>query len=115
MNKKGFTLIELLAVIVILALIAIIAFPNVTKIIKGAKEDTNKVQFSIIEDALKDYITLHAATLSNGDNVCISHLKADGLLENKKIVNPDTNAEYTGCFTLAWDSAHNQFTYTYSN
>ena len=114
MNKKGFTLVELLAVIVILALIAIIAFPNVTKLIKGAKKDTNTVQFSVIKETLKDYIAEHAATLNDGDQVCISDLKADGLLENKKITNPETKAEYKGCFTLTWDTNYNQFTYEYA-
>ena len=113
MNKKGFTLIELLAVIVILALIAIIAFPNVTKLIKGAKKDTNTVQFSVIKDTLKSYIAEHAAELNDGDEVCISDLKADGLLENKKIINPENKREYKGCFTLTWDDAHKQFTYEY--
>ena len=114
MNKKGFTLIELLAVIVILALIAIIAFPNVTKLIKGAKEDTNTVQFSVIKDTLKSYIAEHAATLADGDEVCISDLKEDGLLENKKIINPDTKEEYKGCFTLTWNDSYNQFEYEYT-
>ena len=114
MNKKGFTLVELLAVIVILALIAIIAFPNVTKLIKGAKKDTNTVQFSVIEESLKNYIAEHAATLNDGDHVCISDLKADGLIENKKIINPENREEYKGCFTLTWDNSHNQFIYEYT-
>ena len=31
-NKKGFTLVELLAVIVILAVLALVAMPNVTRL-----------------------------------------------------------------------------------
>lgn len=38
MNKKGFTLLELLAVIVVLAVIALIVTPFVTKAIKQAKK-----------------------------------------------------------------------------
>ena len=113
-NKKGFTLIELLAIIVVLALIAVIVFPGVTRLITGAKSDTNKVQFSSIEKALKVYITSHGATIKSGDQVCISDLKADGLLENKKIINQTTNEEYTGCFTLTWDSSKKQFSYVYT-
>lgn len=37
-NKKGFTLIELLAVILILGVIALIAIPTVTKVIKESKK-----------------------------------------------------------------------------
>lgn len=39
MNKKGFTLIELLAVIVILALISLIAIPNITSVIENNKKE----------------------------------------------------------------------------
>ncbi|MGM9879068.1 MAG: type II secretion system protein [Bacilli bacterium] len=40
MNKKGFTLIELLAVVVIMAIIALIATPNIVNMMdKGKKED----------------------------------------------------------------------------
>ena len=38
MKKKGFTLIELLAVIVILAIIALIIAPTISKVIDGAKK-----------------------------------------------------------------------------
>lgn len=40
MNKKGFTLVELIAVVVIMAIIAMIATPNIISMIdKGKKED----------------------------------------------------------------------------
>ena len=39
-KKKGFTLVELLAVIVILALLILIAVPNVIKIMNNAKKNT---------------------------------------------------------------------------
>src|SRR5574344_894751 len=42
MNKKGFTLLELLAVIVVLAIIALIVTPFVTKAINQAKEGSSK-------------------------------------------------------------------------
>src|SRR5574344_1756215 len=42
MNKKGFTLLELLAVIVVLAIIALIVTPFVTKAIDEAKKGAFK-------------------------------------------------------------------------
>ena len=42
MKKKGFTLVELLAVIVILAVIALIATPQILRLINGAREDAAK-------------------------------------------------------------------------
>ena len=40
MNKKGFTLVELLAVIAILALLVLVAVPNVLGMFNNAKKDT---------------------------------------------------------------------------
>ena len=42
MKKKGFTLIELLAVIVILAIIALILVPVISKVIDGARDGANQ-------------------------------------------------------------------------
>ena len=114
MNKKGFTLIELLAVIVVIALIIIIAAPNVTKVINGSKEDSQKVQQSTIDDALKTYITQNALTLGDDAEVCISDLKESGLLEDKVIYNTDTKEELKGCYSLTWNSEYNQYDYTYN-
>lgn len=114
MNNKGFTLIELLAVLVVLALLAVIAFPNVTKMINDAKTKTKTVQFSSIKEAAKTYVAKHALELGDTNTICISDLKADGLLENTKIIDPKTNVEYTGCFTVKWNTTYNQYTYTYN-
>ena len=40
LNNKGFTLVELLAVIVILAVLALVAMPNVTSMMKQARKDS---------------------------------------------------------------------------
>lgn len=40
LNKKGFTLIELLAVIVILAIIIMLVFPQITNVMNGSKVST---------------------------------------------------------------------------
>ena len=38
-NQKGFTLVELLAVIVILAVLALVAMPNVTKLMDSSRKN----------------------------------------------------------------------------
>ena len=51
-NNKGFTLIELLAVFVILAVIAAITIPIVSKTILKSKSDTAKISAKSYEDAV---------------------------------------------------------------
>ena len=76
MRKKGFTLIELLAVILIMAIIALIAIPTVSKIIyqskKGAFETTANNVVNAIEDAcefetLKGQSITTTYTFNNGE------------------------------------------------
>lgn len=44
LNKKGFTLIELLAVIAILSILIVVAFPGVISLYNSAKQNTFKTQ-----------------------------------------------------------------------
>lgn len=59
-NKKGFTLIELLAVIVVLATIALIVTPIVTKTIKNAKKGSAEI-------AAQNYIRAVELAISNSE------------------------------------------------
>ena len=49
MNKKGFTLVALLAVIVILAVVSVIVFPNISSIIISSKQ-------TLHDDQIKDIL-----------------------------------------------------------
>ncbi len=53
MKKKGFTLVELLAVIVILAVVALIAVPLVTKLVADARQSSLKASISNYNSALE--------------------------------------------------------------
>lgn len=55
-NNAGFTLIELLAVVVILGIIALIAFPLIGSIIEKSKIDATKGTAISIGDAARLYI-----------------------------------------------------------
>lgn len=114
MNKKGFTLMELLAVIVILALLAIVAYPNVARLINNAKNNVEEIQYSALLKVAQTYVSKHAATLGDNETICISDLKKDGLLEDKTIVDPKTDEEYNGCFQITWDTENNQYDYVYN-
>ena len=56
MEKRGFTVVELLAVIVLLSLIAIIVYPNISRSIRGAKSDLSSAQIASIKDATQMYV-----------------------------------------------------------
>lgn len=53
MNKKGFTLVELLAVIIVLGLVVVIAFPSVIDTIFKSKDKINNINIKQVEDAGK--------------------------------------------------------------
>ena len=56
MNKKGFTLVELIGVVVILGLIALVAFPALLNQIDSSKKQISDSQKEIIISAAKSYV-----------------------------------------------------------
>lgn len=102
MKTKGFTLIELLAVIVLLAAIAIIALPTVTKSIEDSKETAYQTQIETIKKAANDYILQNMVKgvkfskfLKNSDDtidIFLYDLKREGLVD-KDIKNPKTGVK----------------------
>lgn len=124
MNKKGFTLIELLGVIVLLAVIASIAFPAVQSSINTAREKTLKENKRVIVDAAKRFMVdaegddiyiqklnaLKDDELTGDDkidNICltIKFLKHSGYLtSNQDLVDPtNDNKELTGVVKVSYD------------
>lgn len=73
MNKKGFTLIELLAVVALLAILIVVAVPNVLDMFRSAKKSTFKSEvLSILREANADYI---ANTISEAGVTIYSNYK----------------------------------------
>ena len=56
MNKKGFTLVELIGVVVILGLIALVAFPALLNQINNSKKQVSDSQKELIIAAAKNYV-----------------------------------------------------------
>lgn len=56
MNKKGITLVELLSVLVLISIIAVIAIPLVTGLLKDSKNDADKINKANIKEAAELYI-----------------------------------------------------------
>lgn len=88
-NERGLTLVELLAVIVILAIVAAIAFVMIGNIMENSKKD------AAISDALQviNSAKLYEATETNATfPIEISKLQDDGHLDT--LYDPWTKAEY---------------------
>lgn len=113
--NKGFTLIELMAVIVILAIIASIAFPFVQDSINDSKINTCKEQKRTIEYAAKRWGADNAANL-NGENtqISVTDLKKGGYLtSNQELTNP-TGHDMPSIVTIIYDNENNQYEYRYN-
>lgn len=75
-NSKGFTLVELMAVLVILALIATLAFPNFSKLTENAKSNYDVSTKIMLKNAARMYVTNNTAEVekylqNNGSSYCL--------------------------------------------
>ncbi|MBR1717655.1 MAG: prepilin-type N-terminal cleavage/methylation domain-containing protein [Bacilli bacterium] len=59
--RRGFTLIELLAVIVILAIISLIAYPTITGIVERTRKEAFKESVNNLISAGENYIIKYSA------------------------------------------------------
>lgn len=105
MNKKGFTLVELLAVIVLLGLVALIAAPAITGIIKQSKENLSDSQKASIELSAKNWATDNMSDLpANGECIWVEleTLQADGYAD-LELKDPKTGKAMDVCVTIRRD------------
>lgn len=88
MNKKGFTLVELIGVVVILGLIALVAFPALLNQINDSKKQVSDSQKNIIISAAKTYVEDNKNEFADKDYFIIDMedlIKGDYI--NKQIVS----------------------------
>ena len=113
-NKKGFTLVELLAVIVILAVLALVAMPNITRLMENARKNSftteaeefakyaqtayTNVQLagSLTNSAKISKIKVPSTTKGDFEYFCISYEK----LKTDQYVNKSNDAAYGGIIEL---------------
>ncbi len=115
MKNKGFTLIELLAVIVILAIIAAIVVPTIVGLIRNSKESTLDEQKEVLTNAAERWGTDNWRKLpTTSCDLTVNVLKQEGYLDSEKdVIDPTTNKTMDGCVRISYDSANNQYKYTY--
>lgn len=92
--KKGFTLVELLIVIAILGIVAVIAFPTITNIIRESRESAYKEQERLIIAAARNYMTNNSLELpkTTTEIKCktVTELQNSGFLSNKTATSSET-------------------------
>lgn len=112
-NTKAFTLAELLGVITVLALIALLVFPTVSKNISHGKQSLYKSQIKNFEDAAKTWMAKHILEIPEGEintSITLGCLKMEGLLDTA-IENPVTGLPFPNDMIITIRSGANQYIY----
>lgn len=110
--NKGFTLIELLGVIIIIALLAVIIFPNIINSVKNSSNKTDELTLELIYNASSLYISSHQNDFSkiNGKKYTIE-LKE--LVDEGYLVSPiklsDSEEDITDqkCIQVTYNDGYN--------
>lgn len=98
----GFTLIEVLGIIVLLAIIAVISFVVIDRVIKSGKDRMYNKQIETIELATKNYFSDNLNSLPQGPNsleINLGVLKVAGYVE-EDIANPITGLCFSNDDTI---------------
>ena len=116
MKKRGFTLTEVLGVIVILGLIALIIFPNVSKSIKNSKQKLYNEQVALIEENARKWGVEHTAQLPDSGSYYLelNDLVLGGYVSQKELKDPRDESLMTGCIVISYDPSYNQYKYIYT-
>lgn len=87
MKNKGFTLIELMGVIIIIALVTLIATPNIVNQINTTSNEVSKTQLAIIEAAADNYLSNHTSQYpaTAGRVYCLT---LQELIEDNMLIDP---------------------------
>lgn len=83
LNRKGFTLIELLAVVVILALVLILVFPNSIDVFKKAKLKSEEEFLDRLSQSIDSYISLNADEINFTDDFTGEKIKTNPVTNEK--------------------------------
>lgn len=120
-NKKnlelvsGFTLIELLGVLILLAVIALITYPIIDKVLSNAKSEAYERQKDSIINAARMYVTTNGNYSTSKKQLSFETLIDAGFLKEGEILDPrDSSKNMPGCVLYNWDESKNQYIFEYS-
>ncbi len=115
LTTLGFTLVELLGILLILAVIALIAFPIVQNTIKNSQEKALERNIETIEEAAYRYSVendIGYPSESDKKYLMLSDIQSKGFLD-KQIINPVTDEVMNGCVWYYYDENYNQYVFEY--
>ena len=113
--KNGFTLIELLGVLILLAVIALITFPIIDKVLSNAKNEAYERQKDSIIEATRMYVTINGNYSTSKTQLNFQTLIDAGYLKEGEILDPrDSSKETPGCVIYNWNESKNQYIFEYS-
>ncbi len=113
MKKNGFTLTEVLGVLVLLALLALLITPIISKAIKNNRQKLYDIQIKKIEQAAKDYSIKHIDVLPEEGNITyitLGEIKRSGVLQ-EEVRNPITKELFSDDLQIAITLENNQYVY----
>ena len=114
LTSFGFTLIELLGVLILLAVVALITFPIIDKVLSNAKNEAYERQKDSIIEAARMYITTNGDYSTSQRQLSFKTLIDAGFLKEGEILDPrDSSKEMPGCVLYSWSEDKNQYLFEY--
>jgi prepilin-type N-terminal cleavage/methylation domain-containing protein len=113
MKRRGFTLPEVLGVLTILALLALLITPVVSKTIKNNKQKLYDDQIKIIERAARDYAIKNTDVLPEEGSIAyvtLGEIKRSGVLQ-EEVRNPITKELFPDDLQIKIALENNQYVY----
>lgn len=109
--KKGFTLIEMMSVIVIIALISLLAFPNIVSQIKKGEDITSDSIKSIVISAAKKYVADNPEKYDDAYCIPISELVSNNYIKLDIVNNEDNDIskKYVVYYNNKYDITENGY------
>lgn len=113
MKKNGFTLIELIGVITLLGILVLIIYPVIDDVFNNSSSNLSESQRESLENIARMWGAQNTDLLSETAPyyLKIEDLKKSGLLENKDILDPETEEKVKGCIKIEYKT--NKYVYTY--
>lgn len=109
--KKGFTLIELLAVIVLLGIVTVVAYPTISDVISSSKESAHEKTISSLENIAYLYSLDNNLTQDEDEQpLLFSTIVASGHMTSLP-TDPATSQSLPGCIMYSWRGNQYKFRY----